>query len=140
VISDITAQKRAEEGAGAFGKMARQASLLDAVMESLPVGLALLDAEGATMRENPEFERIWGRPWPGETRVIDPAVYRGWWTASGQPVRLEEWGSARALHRGETTVGQELVIQRFDGKRAFVLNSAAPFAMRMAGSPAARWR
>jgi hypothetical protein len=46
VISDIPAQKRAEEGAGAFAKMARQASLLDAVMESLPVGLALLDAEG----------------------------------------------------------------------------------------------
>jgi PAS domain-containing protein len=54
VISDITEQKRAEDEREA------QKSLLDAVLESLPVGLALMDAQGSTMRANPEFERIWG--------------------------------------------------------------------------------
>jgi PAS domain S-box-containing protein len=116
VISDISEQKRAEE------ERAAQKSLLDAVMESLPVGLALMDSRGGTMRANPEFERIWGGPPPVETSFF----YRGWWAASGQPVRAEEWASARALIKGETTVGQELVIQRFDGRQAFVLNAAAP--------------
>jgi PAS domain S-box-containing protein len=126
VISDVTEQKRAEEERAAYAEMVRQKSLLDAVMESLPVGLALLDTEAGVVRENPEFERIWGEPRPVETSFSHRSLYRGWWAASGQPVRPEEWASARALHRGETTVGQELVIQRFDGKRASVLNSAAP--------------
>ena len=120
VVSDISEQKQAEEE-----RTARR-SLLDAVMESLPVGLALMDARGGTMRANPEFERIWGGRAPVETSFSNHAVYRGWWVASGQPVRAEDWASARALRKGETTVGQELLIQRFDGKQAFVLNSAAP--------------
>ena len=120
VISDISEQKRAEE------ERAAQKSLLDAVMESLPVGLALVDGKGRTMRANPEFERIWGGPPPVATSFSNHAVYRGWWAASGKQVRAEDWASARALIRGETTVGQELVIQRFDGRRAFILNSAAP--------------
>jgi PAS domain S-box-containing protein len=120
VISDISEQKRAEE------ERAAQKNLLDAVMETLPVGLALMDARGGTLRANPEFERIWGGPPLVETPFSNHSVYRGWWAASGQPVRAEEWASARALTTGETVVGQELVIQRFDGKRAFILNSAAP--------------
>jgi PAS domain S-box-containing protein len=126
VISDITEQKRAEEERAAYAEMVRQKSLLDAVMESLPVGLALLDANGSTMRANTEFERLWGGPRPVETSAGNHFVYRGWWAASGQPVRSEDWASARALHRGETTVGQELVIERFDGRRASVLYSATP--------------
>jgi two-component system, cell cycle sensor histidine kinase and response regulator CckA len=90
------------------------------------VGLALMDARGGTMRANPEFERIWGGRAPVETSFSNHAVYRGWWAASGQSIRPEDWASARALQKGETAVGQELLIQRFDGKQAFVLNSAAP--------------
>jgi hypothetical protein len=39
-------------------------------MESLPVGPALLDAKGGTMRANPEFERIWGSPWRPRSLTI----------------------------------------------------------------------
>ena len=116
----ISEQKRAEE------ERAAQKSLLDAVIESLPVGLALMDAKARTTRANPEFERIWGGRAPVETSFANHAVYRGRWASSGQPVRAEDWASARALTRGETIVGQELVIQRFDGRQAFILNSAAP--------------
>jgi len=120
VISDIKEQKRAEE------ERAARKSLLDALMETLPVGLALMDARGATIRANPEFARIWAGPPPVATRFSNHAVYRGWWASSGQPVRPEDWASARALAKGETVVGQELVIQRLDGTQASVLNSAAP--------------
>ena len=120
VISDISEQKRAEE------ERAAQKSLLDAVIESLPVGLALMDAKARTTRANPEFDRIWGGRAPVETSFANHAVYRGWWASSGQSVLAEDWASARALTKGETVVGQELVIQRFDGRQAFILNSAAP--------------
>ena len=38
----------------------------------------------------------------------------------------EEWASARAGASKETVVGQLMEFERFDGGRAFVLNSAAP--------------
>ena len=127
VISDITEQRRAEEERSGYAEMAaRQKSLMDSVMESLPVGLALLDGQGLTMRVNPEFERIWGGPAPVKTSFSNHTVYRGWWAGSGKRVRAEDWASARALVKGETTIGQELVIQRFDGRRSSILNSAAP--------------
>jgi PAS domain S-box-containing protein len=120
VISDLSERKRAEE------ERAAQKSLLDAVIESLPVGLALMDAKARTTRANPEFERIWGGRAAVETSFANHRVYRGWWAASGQLVRAEDWASARSLTKGETVVGQELVIRRFDGRQAFILNSAAP--------------
>ena len=126
-ISDITELKRAEDERAAYAEMAaRQKGLLDAVIESLPAGLALLDGQGRTIRVNPEFERIWGGAPPVKTSFSNHTVYRGWWAASGKRVRAENWASARALIRGETTIGQELVIQRFDGRRSYILNSAAP--------------
>ena len=44
----------------------------------------------------------------------------------GERVKPEEWASARAVQRGETVTGQLLQIERFDGSRAFILNSGAP--------------
>ena len=56
IISDISEHKRAEDERSA------QKNLMDAVMESLPVGLALMDARGRTTLASPEFERIRGSP------------------------------------------------------------------------------
>jgi len=38
----------------------------------------------------------------------------------------DDWASARALRTGESVIGQLLEIERFDGGRTIVLNSAAP--------------
>jgi PAS domain S-box-containing protein len=37
-----------------------------------------------------------------------------------------EWASAQAVEKGLTVTGQMVEIQRFDGRRAFVINNAAP--------------
>ena len=58
--------------------------------------------------------------------MSDYAAYKARWADTGRPVQPEEWASARAVQHGETVVNQELQIQRFDGTRAYVLNSAAP--------------
>ena len=52
--------------------------------------------------------------------------YKAWWADSGKPVQPEDWAAAHAVQKGETVVNQEMQIERFDGARAFVLNSAAP--------------
>jgi signal transduction histidine kinase/CheY-like chemotaxis protein len=99
---------------------------LTAVMETLPVGVCIVDARGGTVRTNPAYRELWGGPLPPVRGVSDYVAYRACWAATGKPVQPQEWASARAIRSGETVVNQELQIQRFDGTVAYVLNSAAP--------------
>jgi signal transduction histidine kinase/methyl-accepting chemotaxis protein/ActR/RegA family two-component response regulator len=100
---------------------------LEAVMESLPVGVAILDVMGGLIRSNSTFEKVWGGPLPLTRTVKDYRGYKAWWVETGQPVQPEEWASARAMRNDESLVGQLLRIERFDGSQAYIHNSAAPF-------------
>jgi PAS domain S-box-containing protein len=102
-----------------------QKNRLRAVLEALPAGVALIDAHGRNVQSNAAFEQAWGGP-RRATRFEDYAAFKAWWVDTGQPVQPNEWASARAVQKGETIVNQEMLIQRLDGSRAFVLNSAAP--------------
>jgi len=127
VFHDVTAKRRAEDAlAAAHAEAVSEKNVLNALMEALPVGVALIDAEGGTVSANRQFEAVWGGPRPRTHSVTDYAAYKAWWTATGRSVEPEEWASARAVLHGQTVVNQEIQIQRFDGSRAFVLNSAAP--------------
>jgi PAS domain S-box-containing protein len=101
-----------------------QKNRLSAVLEALPAGVALIDAQGGKVESNAAFEQIWGGSRLA-TRFEDYGAFKAWWVDTGKPVQPDEWASARAVQKGETVV-QEMQIQRFDGSRAFVLNSAAP--------------
>ena len=126
-ILDITERKQAEKAlATALAEAVTERNRLDAVMESLPVGVALLDAQGGSIRANPAFERIWGSPRPTTSSESDYVNYKAWWVSSGRQVQPDEWASAVAVRKGEVVVSQELEIQCFDGRRTFVLNGAAP--------------
>jgi len=101
-------------------------NLLEAVLEALPVGLAIIDVNGGISRVNHTYEQLWGGPRPSTQSVSDYAAYQAWWLDSGLPVKPDEWASARAVQRCETVVGQLVEIMRFDGSRTYVHNSAAP--------------
>jgi len=125
--ADVTERRRFEEAlAAAHAEAVNERNRLHVVMETLPVGVSILDAQGGNVRANREFERIWGGPRPPAHGVEDYRAYKAWWTDTGGPVEPHEWASARAVRDGETVVGQEMEIQRFDDRRAVVLNSAAP--------------
>jgi PAS domain S-box-containing protein len=102
-----------------------QKNRLRAVLEALPAGVALIDVQGRKVDSNAAFEQVWAGPRLA-TRFEDHAACKAWWVDTGKPVQPEEWASARAVQKGETVVNQEMQIERFDGSRAFVLNSAAP--------------
>jgi len=99
---------------------------LEAVMEALPVGVAVTDALGGSLRINEAYDRVWGGPRPVPATVDDYTAYQAWWIDTGKAVAPEEWASAQAVQKGESVVGQLLEIQRFDGARASVINSASP--------------
>jgi PAS domain S-box-containing protein len=127
LAQDITERKRAEEASKtAHREAVHEKKRLEAVMESLPVGVAILDDRGGNIRSNRMFEQVWGAPRPLTREVNDYAAYKAWWVDTGTPVKPEDWASACVVKKGEAVIGQYLEIERFDGQHRFVLNSAAP--------------
>lgn len=99
---------------------------IEALMEALPVGVALVDESGGNVQSNIMYDQIWGEPRPKARSVDDDGKYKAWWIDSGRQVQPDEWASVRAVKRGETVTGQMMRIERFDGTTAFVMNSAVP--------------
>ncbi len=127
VWHDITELKQAEELLErARNQAINDKNRLQAVMEALPVGVAITDERGGNVQSNYTFGKIWGGERPRVEVIPDYAPCKAWWVDSGQVVQPEEWASARAVRNGETVVGQQMKIRRFDGTYRFILNSAAP--------------
>ena len=115
---DVTAQRRASES------LQERERLLDTVLESLPVGVWIADADGTIRRGNPASRQIWQG-----ARYVPPAeyaVYRGWWRRTGEPIAPEQWSLARAIRDGESSTDEEIEIECFDGTRKVILNSGVP--------------
>lgn len=98
---------------------------LAALFRALPVGVAALDASGATILSNPEWQRFLPN-----TRIPSRDGDRGWrwrlWNSDGQPATPEEFPGAQAL-RGESVVpGMEALYQEDDGKEIWARVSAVP--------------
>jgi PAS domain S-box-containing protein len=111
--------------------------LLQDIIDILPVGVWVADPTGKLIRSNRAAERIWNGCLP--VGASDFAAYKGWWADTGKPVTPDEWGLARAIGRGETSLGQRIRIQCFDGAFKTILQSAAPLhdnAGRLTGAVA----
>ena len=98
--------------------------LLKAVFDLLPVGVWISDGAGRLVINNPAGERIWHgiRHVP----VEQYGDYKGWWVDSGKRIAAEEWAMARAIRKGETSTGELIRIECFDGSFKTIINSAAP--------------
>lgn len=102
----------------------KSGKLLQNVLETLPVGVWLIDRNGAITQANPAGRRIWG-----DARLVGIERYgefKGWWLASGKPIEALEWGAARAIMKGESSLNEEIEIEAFDGSRKIILHSAVP--------------
>ena len=102
----------------------RSQQLLRLVVDTLPVGVAVVDANGDVLLTNASVDAIWGRTIVrGDDRYEQS---KGFWHDTGKAVAPEEWASRRALARGETSLNELIEIESFDGKRKIIQNSAAP--------------
>lgn len=118
VNEDITALHDAQE------RLRASEELFRTVFDLLPVGLWIADREGHIYRGNPAGHRIWqggGRMGPDHY-----GRQKGWRAESGELLAPEEWGIPRALRHGETSNGELIRIQCFDGSFKTVINWAAP--------------
>jgi signal transduction histidine kinase len=118
IATDVTNRTRAEEAVTADER------LLRVVLDTLPVGLLVVNPAGDVILTNPASRRIWG-----ETILLGPERYaksKGWWHATGIPIERGEWASVRALSKGDSVINQVVDIQAFDGVRKVIHNSAVP--------------
>lgn len=121
--TDITDRKRAEEALEA------ERARLQAVLDSLPVAVWIADEKGTVIQTNRAAERVWG-PAPTPYDIEEYAEYKGWWADTGEQIAPEDWALARAVLKGEVSTGEVIDIERFDGTRGTILNSASPIRDR----------
>jgi len=118
---------RARRAVGAMidiSKLKEAESQLRQVLDTLPVGVAVVDRAGDVVLHNPASSRIWGRLiLPGQERY---AKSEGFWHGSGKAIRPEEWASRRAIAAGEISRDELIDINTFDGQRRTIENYAAP--------------
>lgn len=118
VFQDISERMRSEDA------IRKNERLLHGIFELLPVGVWIADETGRIIRTNPAGLRIWaGARYVG---VSEFSEYKAWWADTGEPITADEWALARALTRGETSIGELLRIQCFDGTFKTIINSALP--------------
>lgn len=118
VFQDISERMRSEEA------IRKNERLLHGIFELLPVGVWIADETGRIVHTNPAGLRIWaGARYVG---VSEFGEYKAWWADTGEPITADEWALARALTRGETSIGELIRIQCFDGTFKTIINSALP--------------
>jgi PAS domain S-box-containing protein len=104
--------------------LSQSEALLSKVLQTLPVGVWVADQEGRIIMGNAAGHEIWGGA--RYVGVEHYGEYQGWWADTGKKIAGEEWALARALQKGETSLGEVVEIQAFDGRRKTILNSAVP--------------
>ncbi|MGH8094487.1 MAG: PAS domain S-box protein [Chthoniobacterales bacterium] len=98
--------------------------LLRLVLETLPVGVAVMNATGNISLINEASKRIWGGMIATGRERWEQTT--GYWHKSGQRIDPAEWASMRALSKGEISLNELLDIETYDGQRKIIRNSAAP--------------
>ena len=118
VAFDITARVRTEE------EVRRGRWLLRQVLDTLPVGVVVVDRAGDILLSNPAATAIWGGQIVGGAERR--ARSKGFWHATGEAIAPDEWASLRAVRDGEGSRDELIDIEAFDGKRKTIENYAAP--------------
>ncbi len=118
VVEDITEERQVQAA------LHRSQALLDKVLDAMPVGVFVADEHGGIARMNPAAEQLWCGRRHAPREQLD--VYKGWWAGSGKRIEAHDWAFARAFERGETSLGEIIDIECFDGSRKTIRNSAVP--------------
>lgn len=96
---------------------------LSALLESLPVGVLIADAEGRICQSTEEVSRILNTSEAAEDDSYGQIL--GWWDSAGRKLKTDG-PLGRAVQRGESSHSERLEIRRFNGKAKTIVASASP--------------
>lgn len=127
IFEVITERKKAEEAIRQSQiETLNEKNRLEIVMDTMPIGMSILDEKGGIIKSNKNFNKVWGKK-PTETKSIeDYKEFKAWHLDTNELVKPEEWAAAKAIEKGKTVIGQVFRIQKFDGTTGYVHNSASP--------------
>lgn len=97
---------------------------LSSVLESLPVGVLIVDKNGDVCQINEAVSKI-----IKSVGMAEADAYGGilrWWDSSGKMLKNYRGPLARAVHYGETSHNEVIEIRCVDGTKKTILGSAAP--------------
>jgi PAS domain S-box-containing protein len=131
-LADVTAQvaaRQERECLLAEAQEQRQQAeaanrLLQALIETMPIGVVVSDAEGRLVTINAAAQDILGGPVTGE--ITRPQTNFTTHYPDGSPFPLQDMPLARALYEGKVVRNVEILIRRADSNECLVLASAAP--------------
>ncbi|HEX2596076.1 MAG TPA: ATP-binding protein [Luteimonas sp.] len=98
--------------------------LLQDIIDILPVGVWVTDANGRFVRANPAARAIWRGT--GPLQHADGDRFDAWWRRTCERFETMDWGTTQALANGRTRVAGSATIACFDGSTKAILHSAAP--------------
>ncbi|MDD1770541.1 MAG: PAS domain S-box protein [Methanomassiliicoccales archaeon] len=98
---------------------------LRAILDTLPVGVVIMDASGKLLEANAIADNTW-RGFRQHQAKLDPKEFKGWWADTGIPLKPDDWGFAQALKTGRPQVGHVVDIMRQDSSRGTIIDSSAP--------------
>ncbi len=101
----------------------RRAAELDRILEALPVGVFLHDAQGNVTKFNQAAKDIWSGPI--KVGSEDYREYKGWRLGSNKQLDSHEWGTARTIREGIST-DEEVEIETFDRKKKVIRHLTVP--------------
>jgi signal transduction histidine kinase len=101
-------------------------SMLNAVLDALPVGVIIADAHGKIIRDNAASRKLWGTP-PVTTNWEGYSNWVGYWPDSGKRLKADEWAMARTLRMGEVVRNELVESEHFQtGERRYFFGNSAP--------------
>lgn len=105
----------------------KEAQWLRAVLNALPVGIFIANRDGEIFKTNNIVHDIWGSTDIPHSDTIDEyGFYKGRRIPTGESIKPDEWAIARALRDKTSTLAEMIEIEKFDGTKATILNSASP--------------
>ena len=118
IVRDIDDRKRTElDMRQAMEALALERGLLNAVLEQMPAGVIIAEAErGDPILGNRIAENLWLEGFRAERALH----------ADGKPYLPEEWPLTRAMRNGEVILQEEVAFLRTDGTKGILSVNAAP--------------
>ncbi|MBB4638709.1 PAS domain-containing protein [Longimicrobium terrae] len=124
---DVTRRRLRDQEAALFTeRLAEERSLLNAVLQQLPVGVIIAEApSGRLILGNKKVDEIWRHGFMSSRSSDEYGEWEGY-HLDGRRVRADEWPLARALRTGRVVVDEMYEVVRADGMRGTARLSAAP--------------
>jgi PAS domain S-box-containing protein len=106
-------------------KLTAERGLIDAVLDQLPVGVAIAEPNGRLVRSSVALEPIWDHPLLPAQDLTGYAAYQGY-HPDGRPYAPEDWPLARSLRHGEKVLREPVKLLRANGEERQLELSSTP--------------